>query len=55
VVRNPVNVDYDRRRIITKGAIIGTSLGEAVITSRPGHNGVVNAVLVSGKPKSIRT
>jgi len=55
VVRNPVNVDYDRRRIITKSAIIGTSLGEAVVTSRPGQNGVVNAILTSVKPKVIRT
>ena len=54
VVRNPVNVDYDRRKIITKGAIIGTSLGEAVVTSRPGQNGIVNAVLTSGKPKAGR-
>ncbi|MDQ1279130.1 MAG: small subunit ribosomal protein S8e [Thermoproteota archaeon] len=54
VVRNPVNVDYDRRRILTKGAVIGTSIGDAVVTSRPGQNGIVNAVLSSGKLKATR-
>ncbi len=46
VVRNPVNVDFDRRRILTRGAIIGTPLGEAVVTSRPGQDGIVNALLL---------
>ncbi|WP_455279933.1 30S ribosomal protein S8e [[Eubacterium] cellulosolvens] len=45
VVRNPSNVDYERRGIITKGAIIATPLGEAQVTSRPGQDGVVNAIL----------
>jgi small subunit ribosomal protein S8e len=45
VVRNPSNVDYERRGIITKGAIIATPLGEAHVTSRPGQDGVVNAIL----------
>lgn len=49
VVRNPARVDYDRRGIITKGTIIETPLGEAVVTSRPGQNGIVNAIL-RGKP-----
>jgi len=47
IARNPASVDYDRRGIITKGAVIKTSLGEAVVTSRPGQHGVVNAVLTS--------
>jgi small subunit ribosomal protein S8e len=46
VVRNPSNVDYERRGIITKGAIIATPLGEAHVTSRPGQDGVVNAILM---------
>ncbi|MEM1588945.1 MAG: 30S ribosomal protein S8e [Candidatus Bathyarchaeia archaeon] len=46
VVRNPANVDYDRRGVITKGTIIETSLGLARVTSRPGQNGVINAVLI---------
>jgi len=46
VIRNPANVDYDRRGVITKGTIIETPLGTARVTSRPGQNGVVNAILV---------
>ena len=46
VVDNPSNVNYARRNIITKGAIIETSLGEARVTSRPGQHGQVNAVLL---------
>ena len=45
VIRNPVNPDYDRRKIVTKGASIETSMGEAVVTSRPGQDGVINAVM----------
>lgn len=48
VVRNPARVDYDRRGIITKGTIIKTSVGEAVVTSRPGQTGIINAVLTVG-------
>jgi len=46
VEKNPSNVDYNRRGVITKGAIIRTELGLAVVTSRPGQNGVVNATLL---------
>ncbi len=46
VVRSPVSADYNRRRIVTKGAVIATKLGEAVVTSRPGQNGIVNALLL---------
>ena len=51
VVRNPSNVDYQRRGVITKGAIVETELGQAQVTSRPGQDGVINAVLLekSGK------
>ena len=45
VLRNPVNVDYDRRDIITKSTILETALGEAVVTSRTGQDGLINAVL----------
>jgi small subunit ribosomal protein S8e len=45
VVRNPANVDYNRRGVITKGTIIETPLGTARVTSRPGQNGLVNAIL----------
>ena len=49
VVKNAANVDYDRRGVITRGAEIETSLGLARVTSRPGNDGVINAVLISGK------
>lgn len=46
VIKNPANVDYNRRGVITKGTIIETPLGTARVTSRPGQDGQVNAVLV---------
>lgn len=51
VVKNPANVDYQRRGVITKGAILDTALGQAIVTSRPGQHGVVNAVLLQGAEK----
>jgi small subunit ribosomal protein S8e len=47
VVKNPANIDYDRRGVITKGAVVETTLGQARITSRPGQHGVLNAVLTA--------
>jgi len=44
VVRNPANVDYNRRGVLTKGTIIRTEKGLAKIVSRPGQNGTLNAV-----------
>jgi small subunit ribosomal protein S8e len=46
VAENPSNPNYARRNIITKGAIIETGEGRARVTSRPGQDGQVNAVLV---------
>ncbi|UCH31186.1 MAG: 30S ribosomal protein S8e [Candidatus Bathyarchaeota archaeon] len=51
VIRNPANVDYDRRGVITKGTIIDTKLGHARVTSRPGQHGLINAILVSKERK----
>lgn len=45
VVKNAANVDYNRRGVITKGAEIETALGLAKVTSRPGADGIINAVL----------
>jgi len=45
VIRNPANVDYNRRGVVTKGTIIETPLGVARVTSRPGQDGTVNAIL----------
>jgi small subunit ribosomal protein S8e len=47
VVRNGANVDFNRRGVITKGAEIETELGLAKVTSRPGNDGMINAVLIS--------
>ncbi|MHA1309747.1 MAG: 30S ribosomal protein S8e [Candidatus Helarchaeota archaeon] len=47
VIENPANVEYTRRRIITKGAIIETELGIAKVTSKINQVGIVNAVLIN--------
>ena len=46
VLENPANRDYERRGVMTKGAIIETELGKARIVSRPSQDGVVNAILL---------
>lgn len=47
VVDNPANREFVRMKVITKGAIIKTEVGNAIVTSKPGSHGVVNAKLVS--------
>jgi small subunit ribosomal protein S8e len=47
VLGNPANLNYIRRNIINKGAIIETNLGKARVTSRPGQTGMINAILIS--------
>jgi len=49
VVETPANPHYARSGIIVKGTIIETELGRAVVTSRPGQDGVINAVLIERK------
>lgn len=46
IVDNPANRNFIKRNIITKGAVIDTELGKAKVTSRPGQEGTVNAVLI---------
>jgi len=46
VLEVPSNPELARRGIIYKGAIILTELGKAVVTSRPGQDGVINAILI---------
>ncbi|MBW2967093.1 30S ribosomal protein S8e [Candidatus Woesearchaeota archaeon] len=46
VVENPANRYFVRRNILTKGSIVETEKGKAKITSRPGQEGTVNAVLI---------
>jgi small subunit ribosomal protein S8e len=43
---NQATKDWNRRHILTKGAIVETELGKAKVTSRPGQDGVLNGVLV---------
>ena len=46
IVENKANRHFVRRNIITKGAIIETEKGKARVTSCPGQEGSINAVLV---------
>ena len=46
VEENPANPNFVRRSLLTKGTIIDTSEGRARITSRPGQDGNINAVLI---------
>lgn len=46
VEKNTANPNYVRRNLLTKGAVIKTELGSARITSRPGQDGIINAILV---------
>ena len=46
VLENTTNNDYKRRGIITKGAILETKEGRCRVVSKPGQNGIVNAVLL---------
>ena len=44
---NPGNWHFVRRNILTKGSIIDTEKGKAKVTSRPGQDGMITAVLIS--------
>jgi len=46
VEENVANPNYVRRNLLTKGAVIRTEIGRARIVSRPGQEGVINAVLI---------
>lgn len=49
VARNPANRDYERRGVVSQGAFIETEAGTALVTSRPGQTGVVNAVIIKSQ------
>ncbi len=49
VLKNPADLQFVRRNIITKGAIIQTDLGKAKVLSRPGQSGTIDAILIEGK------
>jgi len=46
VIENPANRHFIRRNIMTKGTIIETEVGKARVTSRPGQEPFINAVLI---------
>jgi small subunit ribosomal protein S8e len=46
---NKANPHFIRRNIVTKGAVIETEAGLARVTSRPGQDGIANAVLIEKK------
>lgn len=52
VLQTPSNPHFARRNIMTRGSIIKTELGDAIVTSRPGQDGVVNARLVVSEKKA---
>jgi small subunit ribosomal protein S8e len=47
VEENSADANYVRRNLLTKGAIIKTEIGRARIVSRPGQDGVINALLIA--------
>ena len=47
VRENASNPNYVQRNIITRGAILETDLGLVQVRSRPGQDGVINAVRVA--------
>lgn len=49
VKKNAANPQYIRSNIVTKGCLIETDLGFARVTSRPGQDGSVDAVLTERK------
>ena len=46
VADSPDNRNFARQNIITKGTVINTELGKAVVINRPGREGNINAKLV---------
>lgn len=46
VVDNAASKEFRRRDIITKGAILKTSVGNVKVTNRPGQEGHINGIIV---------
>ena len=46
VLENQTHNDYQRRGVITKGAIVETEDGKCKILSRPGQDGTLNGTLL---------
>ena len=47
VIANPSDPNFVQRNIINKGETIKTEIGDAIVTSRPGQVGAINAVLLN--------
>jgi small subunit ribosomal protein S8e len=45
VLENSANKDYERRGVLSKGALVETELGVVRVVSRPGQHGSMNAIL----------
>ncbi len=46
VVSTQDNRNYARQGLVTKGALINTEVGDAIVVNRPAQDGVVNARIV---------
>jgi small subunit ribosomal protein S8e len=46
VLQNQADLHLVRANILTRGAVVDTEIGKAIITSRPGQNGVLNGLMV---------
>jgi small subunit ribosomal protein S8e len=46
VLENATNNDYQRRGVVSKGAVLETEDGKCRVVSRPGQHGIVNAILI---------
>lgn len=46
ISESPDNKNFARQNIITKGTVIITEIGKAVVMNRPGRDGNVNAKLI---------
>jgi len=44
VETNPANKEFTRRKVMTKGALIRTEKGYAIVTNRPGQEGFIQAI-----------
>ena len=53
VVETPQNIFLARQNRLTKGAIVETTVGKARITNRPSQEGMINAILIEEKSKSL--
>ncbi|MEM7821482.1 MAG: 30S ribosomal protein S8e [Candidatus Aenigmatarchaeota archaeon] len=53
VVETPANPHFARRKIIVRGSIIKTEIGNAIVTSRPSQHGIVNAIALTNEEKKV--